>query len=130
MSDRDTQMDELLTVAFAAPDPTDETRARKAAIAAFNRIEQERLDLVGRERRQSRLRLLILLGGWIGALTLIVRGFVIWPAVAPAVTEASRSPLVEGAASALSLAPWHLAAGLALLAVTLVFSIRAGLAEG
>jgi hypothetical protein len=131
MSEReDSRIEELLGEAFGAPDETDERRARSAAVAAFNRIEEERHGLVRRERRQSRLRALVLFGGWIAALALIVRGFVGWPAVAPAVTEVSTSPVVNGAAEALSVAPWHLAAGLALLVVTAILSIRVGIAEG
>lgn len=130
MSERDDErMDALLGAAFATPDPDEEARARAAAVAAFNRIEIERRALIAAERKQTRWRLLVLLGGWIGALALIIRGFVVWPAVAPAVTEVGRSPLISGAAETLSLAPWHLAAGAALLAVTLVFSIRMGVSE-
>lgn len=130
MSDREREsMDQLLIETYAATDPDDEARAAAATVAAFNRIEAERRPLVKTERRRSRLRALILLGGWVAALVLIVRGFVIWPAVAPTVTGVSSSPVVNGAADALSLAPWHLAVGLALLAVTLVFSIRTGLSE-
>ena len=130
MSDRElSSMDDLLTEVYREPEPDDEVRAQAAAVAAFNRIEAERLSLVRAERRHTRLRALILLGGWIGALALIVRGLVGWPAIVPAVSEAPSIPIVDSAADALAVSPWHLAAGLVLLAITAVFSIRTGLSE-
>ena len=128
--DSGADIDSLLTESLARPGPDEVRRARAASVRAFNRIEKVRREEGAQARRRSTQRKLVLAGGWLVSLTLIARALV-WLAagVSPVAVADGIPPPLRFAADALSLAPWHLFAGLVLLACTLVFSVSQLLAE-
>jgi hypothetical protein len=122
--------EELLARACASG--TDEERAggRSAAIRAFNRIEAGRRARRDRWRSRSRARWALLGLGWLAAAAWVIRAILSFSA-----GEAS-SPIPQGATTALdtlsmliSVTPFQLIAGFALLAAATAAGVRLALID-
>jgi len=124
------ELDRVLERSLAGEDPEAERRALAASIRAINRIEPLRREALEPARRRSKLRLVALLLGWIGAGVLVLLAGEIADLLAGAsVQPALASPLLAQAAAWFSVQPIVFALGVVSLLVVCAVSLRFALAD-
>jgi len=126
----DDELDLMLESSLRVEDPDAERRALAASIRAINHIEPLRCEAQEPARRRGRLRRVVLLLGWIGAVAVVLLAGEIAELLAGAsVDPLLASPVLAQAAAWFSVPPVVLAAGLFSLVVVSAVSLRFALAD-
>ncbi|MBW2278799.1 MAG: hypothetical protein JRF63_15005 [Deltaproteobacteria bacterium] len=126
----DDEMDRLLAASLSVEDPDSEQRALAASVRAINHIEPLRREARAPARRRNKVRILVLLVGWLGAgIVALLAGEIADLLARVSVEQSVASPFLTHAAAWFSVPPIVFAVGIVLLLVVSAVSLRLAFAD-